>query len=145
MPFPSSLPVHPSWSEHHQPVASGTLTGRLVISLPTASVWSPETGAGTPAEGEVLYDGAFRAQSLAGETSPQVDAAGQPVTIRSYLLVVDAAAPGVPAGARAKVHVCPDDAALVDKTFVVVGTSYGSRRFERDLYAELDLTNQETP
>lgn len=140
-PFPSTLPLHPDWSAHHQPAMKSTLTGRIVFYHPGESSWSPTEGATPGTRGAAVYDGPFRAQALQGETNPAVDAALQPVTVRSYLLVLPAEATEMLPGWRAEVYACPDDAALVGKTFTVTATGYGSRRFERDVFAELDLDN----
>lgn len=142
MPFPSTLPIHPDWSSHHQPSVTATLTGRVVISTPGESNWSPTGGAVAGTVGSTVYDGPFRVQELQGQTNRAVDVAMQSVTARPYLLVVPADTAEVAIGSVAKVHGCPDDANLVDKTLTVVSVGYGSRRFERDLFAELDLSNQ---
>lgn len=142
MPFPRAKPIPDTWSADHQPIAELTLTGEIEVrgtGLPSG--WDPETGP-TPGEpGPVLYSGPFRAQQRT-EVSAPLDAAGQPVTVLDYLLVLPARAPAAPPGTRCTVLSCPDDEELVGKVFTVVGAVLGSRRFERDYYAEIDLNNQ---
>lgn len=145
MPFPSARLIDPRWSSHHQPSVATSLNGRIVISTAGVTDWSVATGPTTVSAGATLYDGPFRAQSRSGQVNQPADAAGQPVTVTSYLLVLQASAPEIPTGTRALVMECPDDAYLVEKSFIVVGTIFGSQRFERGLFAELDLDNQDVP
>lgn len=142
MPFPSARPVHPAWSTHHQPVATGTLTGELVIEpAGTGGGWDPVTGPTEGAPAVASHFGPFRAQAIDTEGQP-TDAAGQQVTVRSYLIAVNAAAPEPHVGDRVRINACPDDPHLVGKVLTVTGVTYASHRFERDLYADLDLSNQ---
>ncbi|PYG00165.1 hypothetical protein SAMN05216184_104104 [Georgenia satyanarayanai] len=147
MPFPSTRVIHPDWSAHHQPVATGTLTGRCTITAPTAAAaggWDPQTGPTTPADpgpGAQVHVGAFRAQALTTREQSR-DAAGQDVSPRAYLFAVAADAAETPVGARVRVDECPDDPQLVGKVLTVTGVTHASHRFERDLYCDLDLTNQ---
>lgn len=143
MPFPSTSTVHPNWSRHHQPAAAAALSGALTIRIPSRDTegWDPEHGPTPGAEAATpLWTGPFRAQAHRSDTSTQ--AAGQSVTVRTYLITLPADTPDIPIGARATVNEAPDDPHLVGKTFTVTGVTYGSHRFQRDLYADLDLTNQ---
>lgn len=152
-PLQSASVIHPDWSAHHQPVAAGTLTGKCTITIPgSAGGWDPEHGPTPGTPGQTLHTGPFRAQALTAHNQAR-DAAGQAVTIRNYLVVVEADAPtapdtdpdevpDIPTGARITVDECPDDPRLVGKVLTVTGVTYASHRFERDLYADLDLSNQ---
>ena len=143
MPFPSTEPIPDNWSAVHQPFASATLTGRIVLREPgEGGDWDPVLGVTEGEDGAVLYDGPFQAQSLARNSDSVQDAAGQAVTERDYLLVLRAEAPAAPPGTRCHVEECPDDAEMVGKVFSVTGPVLGSRRFERDLFVKLDMSNQ---
>ena len=103
--------------------------------------WSPETGPIPGSPGAVLYSGPFRAQPLQ-DRGRDADAAGQSVLVRAYLIALEASAPALPPDTRLTIKVAPNDAELVGKVFTVTGTALASERFERDVYADLDLTNQ---
>lgn len=145
MPFPSTRTIHPDWSRHHQPVADGTRAGRCTITATSPGGdggWDPETGPTQPDTPTApLWTGEFRAQALQTQVRQQ-DAAGQAVTIRAYLITITAAAPEAPVGARVRVEECPDNPAFVGKVLTITGVTYATHRFEWDLYADLDLTNQ---
>ena len=144
MPFPSTRVIHPDWSAHHTPVASGTLSGQVVITeADTDDSWSPDTGPVPGSPGAVIYDGPFRAQQLQQNAADVKDGAGQLVSDLRYLLVLEGGTGRVPVGATAVVLLCPDDTALEGARFTTISTTYASHRWERDVYAVLDLTNQE--
>lgn len=119
------------------------MTGRIVVrDRATGGGWTPEDGASPPTPGEIVYDGPFRAQALTGANLP-VDAAGQQVTLRDYLLQLPAPALALEPGTRMDVLECPDDPELVGRTFTVSGSVMGSYRFTRDVFASLDLTDDQ--
>lgn len=141
MPFPATSTIHPDWSAHHQPTAASTLSGHLTIRDPSLGGWTPTGGAQPATPGALLHEGPFRAQPLDGQVRA-ADAARQDVTERAYQVSLDASAPEVPVGAVITISQCPDDPHLVGKVLIVTGLDYSSRRFERTVYADLNLRSQ---
>jgi hypothetical protein len=135
MPFPSTTTIHPDWSPHHQPAAAGALNG------PGIGGWTPTGGAQPSTPGALLHEGPFRAQPLDGRGGA-ADAARQDVTQRAYQISLEADAPEVPVDAAITITACPDDTTLVGKVLTVTGLDYSSRRFERVVYADLNLQSQ---
>lgn len=143
-PLPATRTIHQRWSEHHQSVIRGTISGRMAVSTPSSDSggWDPVTGPSPGGEGEPLFSKPFRAQEISDSLQPS-DAAGQPVSVRVYQVTFSAEVGEVPVGSTAKVEECPDDPALVGKRLDVVSTTLSSHRFERTCRMTLDLSNQE--
>nr|WP_297424783.1 DUF6093 family protein [uncultured Actinotalea sp.] len=139
-PLPGTRVVHPRWSGHHRPTTAGSRTATCTITTGGAGDWSPTTGP-TAGTATVVHTGTCRVQAL-NSGANAVDAAGQIVVRRPYLVTIISDAPDIPVGARVRIDTCPNDARLIGKTLTVADPKYGSLRFDRDLLCDLDLTNQ---
>lgn len=144
-PFPSTKVVHPRFAEHHAPVTEGAMTATCEVAVHTAGTWNPTDGS-VPGDKTVLYTGPCRVQALSNQPADS-DAAGQPTTGHTYLIVLPMDQPTIPAGdAGAKVTVLTvdtnGDAELVSRVLTVRDVKYSSLRWERDLTCTDDLTNQ---
>lgn len=143
MPFATTSPIHPDWQDHHRPTATATLTGKLRVERDgTPGDWDPDTGHTPGGPATPVHEGPYRAQAVDARNSTQRDVAGQQVTIRSYLIQLDADADAIDTGDRVHIIECDKDPDFVDKVLTVTGIVHGTHRFTRDLFCDLDLTNQ---
>lgn len=142
MPLASTRVIHPDWQAHHTPVAAGTRTGTCTITTgATGAGWNPTTGP-TPGTPTTVHTGTCRVEDLSRSVNPR-DVAGQGVTPFPYLVAVAVDAPTIPDGARVHIDTCPEDPRLVNKTLIVVISSYGDSRLERVLGCTLDPGNDQ--
>lgn len=146
MPFDSTHVIHPDWSGHHMPVTEGAMGATCTITTGGAGGWTPGGGIEAPGDPTTLYTGRCRVQSQANAAAER-DAAGQLVTVATYLVALPATCPGVPVGDQgAKVTITTMDAngdqALIGKVLTVQSNPTASLRWERDLTCTLDQTNQ---
>jgi hypothetical protein len=139
MPLPRHTPIHPRFSEHNRPTATGTQTGHVTITRSgTGSGALNPDGSYTPPAASVIYSGPCRIAPR--PASERVAVVGdQRVTIREYALAIEWDA--------AEVHV--DDIATVDdatdpglvgKRLRVSDVKYATEQWERILMAVEDLT-----
>lgn len=146
VPFDSTRVIHPDWAQHHMPVTEGAMGATCTIATGGAGGWDPTTGPTTTGMPTTLYTGPCRVQAQANAASER-DAAGQLVTVSTYLVALPASSPGVPVGDQgAKVTITAMDAngdqALIGKVLTVQSNPTASLRWERDLTCTLDQTNQ---
>jgi hypothetical protein len=143
MPFPSTVPMHPRWAEHHAPVSEGRMNARVTITHgQTGGGWDPETGP-IPAVPTVTYVG--RAALAYDSSKPAAQtAADQPLTTRPVLLSLPLTAAAQTEGAR--VHVDLVDAngpsGLTGRWLTITADSPTSEGFDVVYLALDDQSNQ---
>lgn len=134
MPRPGSQVIPNGWSEHHRPVAVGSMTARCLIDRDGTGedVYDPETGTTTPPARVVVYpDLPCRVQQL---RQPQTsENAGQQVTAHDYLVPVPITATAVLMDDQVLITANPDDPSLVGHRFTITDILRGSLQWERDL------------
>lgn len=155
-PFAGTKVIHPAWSRHHQPTATGGMNAACVVTDParaTTGAWDDETGEYSPSTPFVLVppptaldeDGwPCRVQRLLGDTD--AEQAGQDSTTRRYLIQLDdpglATLPDVEVGHIVTVTAAVNDPHLVGLHLTVVDVQHGSERFTRDVVC---THNQQPP
>ena len=88
MPLAGHTPVHPKWSHHHRPVASGGHTGRCEITRATGEgSLDPVTGVWHPPAATPVYSGPCRVTLHPTASTTQVG--DQPVVIRSGEVAIE--------------------------------------------------------
>ncbi|MGI5423063.1 DUF6093 family protein [Actinomadura luteofluorescens] len=131
---PAAGPIHPRWSEHHRPTATGLMTAACTISGAGGDGSTDANGDWTPGTGDPIYDGPCRLQALT--TNERVEVAGETqTTVRRYLIAIEHDAARVEVGATVTITAAVD-AEAVGMTLRVVDVRYGSEQWERDLIAE---------
>jgi hypothetical protein len=138
MPLKGTRVIHPSFQQHHAPVAEGAMTATVNLldpSLPAETTYDRATGQTTVVPASPAFSRVpARVQRLSGRADPS-DAVAQDVLQPPYLIAV-------PYPLKAEegwiVHVleCPDDPELAGRRYTVQQVAYGSARIERDLFCE---------
>ncbi|WP_191564921.1 DUF6093 family protein [Janibacter melonis] len=149
MPLPGTRVIHPCWSRHHQPVATGGMNARCTITDPDRSTpgeWDNEAGGYGPSTPFVVLpehpDGKdgwpCRVQAI--QSDQDTEQAGQDSTLRRYLVQLDDPAlttlPDIEEGHRIEITSAVNDAHLVGEHLTIVDVQHGSERFTRDVVAE---------
>lgn len=125
------------WAAAHQPVAEGTMLGRVSLREPgTQQVWSDAEDQNV-AVPKTPYATAVpaRVQALAGQARV-IQLADDTEVMADYLVTVPAAR--VVAGGHLVDVTTADDPDLVGRTLRVEKAVRGTERFERDLFCTLD-------
>jgi hypothetical protein len=134
-PLANTRVIPTGWSAHHAPTAAGGMNATVTIgNTRTGTDYDPDTDETTETWSTEYDTGPARVQAL--NQAEQVDAAGQQVTGRAYLVQLDmnhAGADEIAPGARAVVDAAVNDAQLVGQVLWVVDVQLGSERFTRDL------------
>jgi hypothetical protein len=128
------------WSEHHRPVPAGASTATVTVTRAAAGgTWDASTGTVTGGDSSTIHAGTARIQALLRQpTSP--DAAGQTISARDYLVVVNDITVDIRKGDR--VHVdTSEDPNLTGRDLTVDEVQRGSLVWERDLTCVLDAAN----
>jgi hypothetical protein len=134
MPLPNGRVISATWSQHHRPTATGTMTAECVITRRDPAGVSDGSGDWTPSGPTTVYTGPCRVQVMA--TQQQVIVVGETQeTQRRYLVTVKFD--------TAELHVhdlvtitASVDAGLVGRELRVGEVAYGSEQWERDLTCE---------
>lgn len=123
--------IHPRWSDHHRPTATGTMTAECVITDRPRAGTTAADGTWTPATPATLYTGPCRV--LAVTTHERVLVVGETQdTRRRYLVSVRYDAAEIAIGALVEITKAKD-ALLVGKKLRVADVALGSEQWERDL------------
>ena len=155
-PFAGTKVIHPGWSRHHQPTATGGMNAACVITDPARSIpggWDDDTGEYGPSTPFVVVaapDGKpgwpCRVQRLLGDQDSEQ--AGQDSTTRRYLAQLHdphlESLPDVEVGHVLTVTAAANDPHLVGLALRVVDVQHGSERFTRDLTLEHNQQTQTT-
>lgn len=146
-PFAGTKVIHPAWSRHHQPVASGGMNAACVITDPTRGTpgeWDEDTGEYGPSTPHVVLDAppgepGWPCRVQAVQSDQDNEQAGQDSTTRRYLVQLDdpnlATLPDVEVGHVITITAAVNDSHLVGLHLQVVDVQHGSERFTRDLVA----------
>lgn len=127
--------IHPRWSEHHRPTATGTQTGECAITRADGAGATGADGTWTPPERTTIYTGTCRilvTQIIGGEQHQQP--AGAQQTTRRYNVTIDHAAT-LPAIGDAIEITKAADVAFVGKSLRVVDVQHGTEQWQRVLIA----------
>lgn len=140
MPFAGHKPIHPRWSEHHRPVASGGHTGRCQITRPAGQGSVDGTGVWHPPDAEEVYAGPCRIVLNPAGSPTQVG--DRQITTRSGTVSITWDAPEI------RVHdlvtiVESADPATVGVIVRVTGIRNATQSWERVLSVSDDLTRRE--
>lgn len=134
MPLPTGRVIHPAWSQHHRPTATGTMTATCTITGAGGDGTTDPDGNWTPGTGDTLYEGPCRLQALT--TNERIEVAGDTqTTMRRYLVSISYDADRIENGATITITTAVD-AEAVGMTLRVVDVRYGSEQWQRDLIAE---------
>lgn len=148
-PFAGTRVVHPDWSRHHQPVATGGMNASCVITDPARTIpgaWDDDLGQYGPSTPFVVLptdtseeDGWLcRVQAL--NNDQDTEQAGQDSTVRAYLVQLDdpglATLPDIEVGYLVQIVACRNDPHLVGLALAVRDVQHGSERFTRDVIVE---------
>lgn len=142
MPLPRTTSIHPRFEAHLRPVTEGDMPCELAISR-------AGTGPGTfdPATGTTTGPARVTVAICPGRVTPTaaqsrtVAAAGQQVTLRTYLIAVPVDVTGVRVDDRVTVTAVATDAdpGLLGAVLRVTDVTTGSTSLQRTLVAEQDL------
>lgn len=134
MPLPSTTVIHPRWSEHHQPTATGTMTAECIITTPASTGTTAADGVYTPGAASTIYTGVCRVITLPRLQGITAVGAEQE-THRRFQVSITADAPDIPIGALVGLTVATDPR-LVGKKLRVTEVAYESEHWQRDLMCD---------
>lgn len=138
-PLPLQTPIHPRFSEHHRPTATGTQTGRVTITRPgTGTGALNPDGSYTPPAATVIYKGPSRITPR--PASELVAIVGeQRTTTRDYAIAIEWDADEIHVDDIVTVDAATDPG-LIGKRLRVSDVKYATEQWERVLMAVEDLT-----
>lgn len=140
-PLAGSAPIHPRWSEHHRPVASGSHTGRCTITRPGVGEGTEDPdGTWHPPAATTVYTGPFRVTAPA--PSSIVVVGEQQTAVASHEVAIEWDAAEVLEHDLITVDEASDPG-FVGKQLTVTDIRYATERFERVLKAQINLTEGE--
>lgn len=87
-PLAEHTPIHPRWSEHHRPVATGTQTGTCVITRETTPGHVDDEGVWQPPTFEDVHSGSCRITPETGDARFVV-AGEERVNTRGYMIAIE--------------------------------------------------------
>lgn len=141
-PLAGHTPIHPRWSEHHRPVATGTQTGTCTITRPgTGDGTTDPDGTWHPPTPTDVYAGTCRITPQTADAR-YVVSGDRRVTIRGYELAIEWDAADVREGDNVTI-VTAKDPRLAGVELRVTDVRMASEQWERVLIAEQDLTDLE--
>lgn len=135
MPLPGTRVIHPDWSAHHRPTATGAMTATCIIRRrgEGEGTTNPD-GTVDPPAAVTIYTGPCRLQALT--TNERIEVAGDTQdTVRRYLIPVEWDAALIEVGDEVEITEAKDPQAAGIK-LRVVDIRYGSEQWQRDLVAE---------
>lgn len=130
-PLPNTQLFHPSWSEHHRPVAEMAMTSAVRIDVEGEPTWDSDTDSMVPSIGAMVYVGPARIQELTSASA--LDAAGQAMFRRRYQVSLPASVGRGVLGQAVEVTQCKEDPSLVGSMLRVEDYLHGSQLWQRDL------------
>lgn len=140
MPLAGHSPIHGRWSQHHRPVASGTHTGRCVITRTSGEGTIDDDGVWHPPTSENVYAGPCRITAPA--PSRVVVVGDQQTAVADYEIAIEWDAAEVLEHDLITI-VSANDPGIVGKQLIVTDARYATERFERVLKAQINLTERE--
>lgn len=134
MPLENTHVLHPRWSEHHRPTATGTMSAACEITRRATGGTTDASGTYTPTSPTTIHTGPCRVQAV--PTQRQVIVVGEAQETRHrYLVTIRYDAATIHVGDLVLITESVD-AGLVGRRLRVVNVSYGSEQWERDLNCE---------
>lgn len=139
MPLNKTRVIPRGWSEHHRPVAEGTMTGtiRFVRVAGGPEPWPPPENSSPQ---NTLWEGACRVQELK-RTNTTVPGQ-QPTYTREYLVTLPISTPEFRTGERGDVGtiLTSNDPLFPGRVLRVIDVQHGSEMWERDLVCVDNMT-----
>jgi hypothetical protein len=140
MPLPGTRVIHDRFSEHHRPVATGTMRARIAFTRAGTGPGAYNEGTGkTDPPARVPIGGALPCRIQPRAAADRIARVGdQLLTLRGYLVTLPHDAPDILVDDLGTVTAA-DDALLVGRVLKVLDVVYASEQWERDLTCEDDL------
>lgn len=135
MPLQGSHVIHPRWSQHHRPVATGAMTATCTVTHGTGTGTTDAAGEYVPPAQTTFYTGACRV-SIATSTNERIEIVGEgQETRRRYQVWLENGAAEPPIGALVNITACPQGS-MTGKKLQVVDTRLGSEQWQETLMTE---------
>ena len=131
---PAAGPLHPRWSDHHRPVATGLMTATCTITRPSGAGTTSLSGDYTPSAPDTIYTGPCRVTPRTADERLLLAGEDQ-VTSRRYAVAVPYDAPEILLGDSVTVTSAVDTG-LIGLGLRVLDVRYASEQWQRDLYTE---------
>lgn len=143
-PLAGHTPIHPRWSEHNRPVASGTHTGTCAITRPgTGPGTTDPDGTWHPPAATAVYAGPCRVASRSARSGVVWHVSGEEkVAEYDYVVAIEWDADEVLEHDVVTFNTATDPH-LPGKQFQVVGIINASQLWERILLCTANLTDRE--
>ncbi|WP_242892853.1 DUF6093 family protein [Actinomadura litoris] len=134
MPLPGTRPIHPRWSEHHRPTATGLMTATCTITRTSGPGTEGPGGTWIPPDPVAVYSGPCRVVPATADERLLTLGENQ-VTSRRYQVAVRYDTAQLQVGDVVEVTEAVDEG-LVGLKLRVLDVRYGSEQWERDLNTE---------
>lgn len=138
MPLTGNHVIHPRWSEHNRPVASGTHTGRCAITRTVGDGYQDDNGVWHPPAATTIYTGPCRITAPA--PSRTVVVGEQQTAVADYEVAIEWDAVDILEHDLITMTEAPDPN-IVGKQLIVTDARYATERFEKVLKAQINLTD----
>ncbi|OLT24414.1 hypothetical protein BJF79_13815 [Actinomadura sp. CNU-125] len=135
MPLPNTRVIHPNWSAHHRPTATGAMTATCRITRTDGDGTVGADGTWTPPAATTVYTGPCMVIAPSFERNPRVSAEQTQMTRRDYMVSVPWDVPEIHIGDVITVTSAVDPR-LAGRTFAVTGLEYESEQWQRTMLAE---------
>jgi hypothetical protein len=141
MPLPGTRVIHPRWSQHHRPTATGGLTGTCDVTRRGTGkgVMDPDTGVVTPPARVTIASGVPCRVQAVTQTAGDRTVAGDEVTQREYLVSLQWDTAAVEVDDWVTITAARD-AQLSGRSLRVIDVLHGTEQWQRDLHCLDDLT-----
>lgn len=140
-PLAGHTPIHPRWSEHHRPVATGTQTGTCTITRETAPGHVDDDGVWQPPTRNDIYAGPCRVTPQPAEA--RVVVSGEERNLfRGYEVAIEWDSADVREGDQVTI-VTVKDPRLAGVDLKVMDVRMASEQWERVLTCEQALPETE--
>lgn len=134
MPLAGSHVIHPRWSEHHRPTATGTMTGECIVTRQATAGTTDAGGRFTSGSATTIYTGVCRVTPLIRPARVEVVGEAQE-THRHYQVAVRYDTPEVQIGDLVDITIAVD-AGLAGRKLRVIDVTYGTEQWQRDLLCD---------
>ncbi|MER6575825.1 DUF6093 family protein [Nonomuraea sp. NPDC001023] len=143
-PLAGSAPIHPRWSEHHRPTATGTQTATCTITRTGAGEGTTDAdGTWHPPAAATIYSGSCRVSSRSARSGVIWHVTGdEKIAEYDYIVAVEWDAAEVLEHDMVEFDSAADPL-LPGKELVVIGVAYASEQWERILMCRANLTDRE--
>ena len=135
MPLPTGRVIHPAWSQHHRPVATGTMTAECAITRRTGTGSTAPDGTYTPPTSATIYTGPCRVTAPPFSREQLLTGEEAQLTRRRYSVFVEWDADEFHVGDLITITAA-NDPLLAGKAFRLVDILHGSEQWQRNLLGE---------